>query len=111
MNKKYALFALAAIVAVGGIIYFGTGANQQASVGNVMNNTASQKAVSAPTPTFPTEGNYPEVAKEVKAYRENLAAVINKVTSGNPGTADKKRVIELEEGGCILVGQIGRAHV
>jgi hypothetical protein len=35
INKKYAVFGVAAVIAVAGVIYFGTSANQQASVANV----------------------------------------------------------------------------
>lgn len=38
VNKFYIAVAIAAIVALGGMIYFGTGANQQASIFALNNN-------------------------------------------------------------------------
>ncbi len=38
VNKFYIAVAIAAIVALGGMIYFGTGANQQASIFALKNN-------------------------------------------------------------------------
>lgn len=35
MNKKYALFGVAAALAVAGVIYIGSGSNLQASVGMI----------------------------------------------------------------------------
>lgn len=91
MNTKYAIFALAALVAIGGIIYFGTGANQQASIANLTRNTSSE--------------DYTSLSK---AYKGNVASIVEKVNVSNPGTSEKKRVIELSDGTCLLVGPAGR---
>lgn len=51
MNKKYALFAIAAVVAVAGILYFGTGLNQQASIAA---NTSGSPTTPIEDSTIPT---------------------------------------------------------
>lgn len=92
MNKKYALFAVAALVAIGGVIYFGTGANQQASVANVLKTTSSSQDYEALS----------------KSYKSSLSSIVSKSNTDNPGISQKKRVIELEDGTCLLVGPAGR---
>lgn len=92
MNKKYALFAVAALVAIGGVIYFGTGANQQASVANLVKST-------------PSEQGYDSL---IGAYKTSISSIVAKSNTANPGISQKKRVIELEDGTCLLVGPAGR---
>jgi hypothetical protein len=53
MNKKYAVFGVAAVIAVAGVIYFGTSANQQASVANVANKL-SGPVIPIDEPTTPS---------------------------------------------------------
>jgi hypothetical protein len=56
INKKYAVFGVAAVIAVAGVIYFGTSANQQASVANVADKLAgpSTPTDDPVTPSAPT---------------------------------------------------------
>ena len=96
MNKKYALSGAAAAIAIAGVIYFGTGANQQASVANLMNKTSEQKVTTII-----------DIEKESKAFKENLSSIVRKANVAYPGTSDKKRVIETD-GICYLVGPAGR---
>lgn len=96
MNKKYALFGAAAAIAIAGVIYFGTGANQQASVANLINKTPGQKVITVT-----------DIEKESKAFKENISKIVNKANVAYPGTSEKKRVIE-SEGICMLIGPAGR---
>lgn len=92
MNKKYALFAIAAIVAIGGVVYFGTGANQQASVANIAKMTS-------------TSQSYETL---VNSYKSSLSSIISKVNAANPGTSERRRVVETGYGECVLMGPAGR---
>jgi len=56
INKKYAVFGVAAVIAVAGVIYFGTSANQQASVANVADKL-SGTSVPVNDPTKPPVPN------------------------------------------------------
>lgn len=49
MNKKYAVFGAAAVIAIAGVIYFGTGAGQQASI-LALGNTGSGATTTSTNP-------------------------------------------------------------
>lgn len=109
MNKKYAIFGAAAAIAIAGVIYFGTGANQQASVAAIKttaqpktNTVLDERSIAIPATV------YPGLEKEMKMYQNSIEAISKKLPTLVPsGTGERRRVIILGSGLCVSVGPLG----
>lgn len=98
MNKKYALFGVAAVVAIAGVIYFGTGANQQASVANIADKS---KVVPQQTPTYPVVFGKTTVPKEILQKAQSTISALEKL-SPTPSTDKKFKFKDFDNGWCII---------
>jgi hypothetical protein len=131
-NVFLGIAAIAAVVAIGGVVYLGTGANQQASVGNLLARASTSKPIIKPTKdpssgiysservgadsnTVETAGIskipttvYPGLEKEAKAYIDSLAALQKKVQTLTPSSEERKRQMYfLGNGWCMTTGPLG----
>jgi hypothetical protein len=78
MNKKYAVFGVAAVIAVAGVIYFGTSANQQASVAALNLKTASDTTNTistgiGPITTNPNDPSWIKLCRDKKPHLQVLS--------------------------------------
>ena len=106
-NKKFLVGALVAIaLAVVGVVAYGAGSNQQASVGNLANKTAatSSTVYIAEIPT----ATYPGLEKEIKTFQASIAALEKKISTTIPNTSgEKRKLILLGNGWCANTGPFG----
>ena len=120
-NKKFLVGALvAAAIVVGGIAYFGTGANQQASVGNLFAKTTSPKVVKPVydngtyvgdnriMPDLPGANHLKSSAlsPQMKSKIDDVISKLNNLGNTAPSTSSKRKhtldVYHSEDGYCAV---------
>lgn len=78
MNKKYLVFGLAAVIAIAGVVYFKTGANQQASVlalnsKSVSNTTDTALTGAGPITNNPNDPSWIKLCRDGKPHIQVLS--------------------------------------